>query len=280
MQLRFPYFYFDVVARIIPGAFALTVLMTRVIPSFTKELWKYVNGENISILASFVAAAVCISCAYVVGIVFEALAGTIILRIPVDGIVDFSFWSAARMKTWHYPTGPMEPRDATTSIRELRFNTWNWFVHQGSPQWRDAFSHAHRFQAESKLCLFSSIVAISWLMLTLRGASPGFSLHHERLTAATIAALGLLAHLQRERRRWQQVMASIDELNAQSQKPNTSLQASLERLKSPGSLRSHLINHICTSRLFSFLGDIRGFTILLCFILSITLVILMAKLTL
>jgi hypothetical protein len=144
-----PFFYYDVLARMIPGGLLLALL--RAVGLRAPAPWPdLLTGQEAwkAVLVPLVLAAM----AYLLGAL-------------MDGFFRFFFKLAERFGRRQYQTviseqvglRPMPP--GASSVKNFQHDLWQWLALVAGPENTAAFSLAHRFQAESRLFVLSSIPA-------------------------------------------------------------------------------------------------------------------------
>lgn len=217
-----PYFYFDITARIIPGGLLLALL--KVMGMHASSPWPDLFAGQEAWKAATVPL-VFLGAAYLLGIV-------------LDGVFRFSTlaqrFARAQYKKVHKRAAEegLPAMPAGASSENFQFELWKWLALVGGPQNAAAFSLAHRFQAESRLLILSSIPAACLAGLSL----------WQRLTipyalavavAAGLCVLGIFiwAAFNSERNRWTwalgaaRLLGMAAEHNQASNRPSATKQA-------------------------------------------------------
>jgi hypothetical protein len=148
----FPFFYYDVLARIIPGAFTLAVALML---SETARRWTVIFAGKDSWQAIGVPL-VLGGLSYVIGVMYEAL-GSIPFPLPRDCIEKKAFERARKQFIDETPNRnlPADLTDPSGSWKERGWRTqlWEKLVYEAARK-DDMVSvlwHCHRFQGESKM---------------------------------------------------------------------------------------------------------------------------------
>lgn len=197
MDKLIPFFYYDILARIIPGAATLaTLLMVRdkLPPSWlsffaVEQNWK-------AVVVPLLLGGLC----YVVGVLYEATDYSPVMKWAVLRDDDNAFDHA-----WSEVSGSIERNQSflkgksRTQLRRFRFQVWDTLVFKGGKErgMGAVFAHSHRFQAEHKMFLH-----LIYPMLLLAGLSFARCWPIRGFVALTmIPVLFYLSHL-RNQRRW------------------------------------------------------------------------------
>ena len=154
---------------------------------------------------------ICLGGAYTIGVLFEAWSRLPPLKWFMDKQDERSFAKAFKIYTWLH--NECKPKlDKEDEQVEYRHKAWDWLtLNDAQP---NAFTHAHRFQAEARLCFNSSI---SWLLFTLAvGISLGWCGTWHRwwvcLVGFAMFLLFACGSYAREKRRWFQMLIAADHL--------------------------------------------------------------------
>lgn len=144
------------------------------------------------------------------GLLWEVFFALPVIELLSNWISDVAFARAKKHRQQR------ENQGGIVSERQDRYNKWNWLVHNAIDNKVELFQHAHRFQAEAKMCLHSLIPVATFVIYTGLSAGELLSLQsmEQRQFWIGIAILALLvfgAYL-REWRRWLQVLIANDEL--------------------------------------------------------------------
>lgn len=191
-----PYFYYDIVARMIPGAATLYVLAllgfqpSSSVSSFFagSDTWK-------GVAATLVLG----GAAYALGVFFEALFFFPLLNGYKEWTAKKAFEQAARKYVWHDESLRKQSEDCSFKTR-----AWEELVLRGSKSayMKSVFAHCHRFQAESKMCQHLLVPTVLYALMV-----------HVPIWPIRIAWSGaafiflLLASYWRDERRWWQVLS-------------------------------------------------------------------------
>src|SRR5690349_1222824 len=134
-----PFFYYDIVARIIPGGILLAIVLLR-----QPELRTFFSGEE-----SWKTAAVPLAMAgasYMIGVLFEVFFSDWLFWRRVS---DVSFRKAVASHNWSSRMRKPKPK-VKEAARRYRREAWSYLVLAGKRDDAQAFAHAHRFWAEAK----------------------------------------------------------------------------------------------------------------------------------
>ncbi len=217
MEFRIPFFYYDLFARVVPGGLTLLALVDIFgLPpaSWLAILPQGTNGPTET--GTFVTAVAIGAVSYGIGVLYEAVAGT---GSPLFSKNLLKVMRTVAFKRAIYGGYPWRiPTSSISKKRELASDTdepsvlcrkiWNWLVHQ---RHEDAFHHAHRFSAESKLFLYSAVpVAVL----------SGFRVSHVvggLLLGICVFLFMIFAAWSRQRRLAVQLLMALDELKEDDQ---------------------------------------------------------------
>lgn len=191
-----PFFYYDIVARIIPGGLVVAILALT-----QPEVSTFFSGGE-----SWKTAAVPLALAgasYMVGVLLEVLFSDWGFW---EGVGDESFQLAIGNYSWS-STMPKPKLDDLEQSRRYRNKAWSYLVLAGKEDQAQAFAHAHRFWAEAKMCLHCvwPLFVASIILLQSQWWLLGISVFF----AALAATKGVHS---RDRRRWVQTLESIKHL--------------------------------------------------------------------
>jgi hypothetical protein len=196
-MIGIPFFYYDIIARMLPGGITLAVLALAV-----PEIRGLVSGAE-----AWKAAVVPIALAaasYMIGVLFEAVYPDWLIWKWVG---DMTFKSAAKEYHWQGKTQKPDLDDLKES-RTFRDEAWFDLVLAGKRDEAQAFVHALRFWAEAKMCLHS--------LLPVFAAAIIFQCEQKSfwgIAATVVAGLLLWGVYSRDKRRWVQILNSRDRLN-------------------------------------------------------------------
>ena len=199
-----PFFYYDIIARIIPGGLVIAALGFAGVKLPLEWAWVFGGPEA---WKTVVAALLCAGAAYVLGVLMEVL-----FSRPQDWLSSRAFRRAFRSyvwrRDWFAPT-LSNPAD----YLHYRRHVWNWIILKGA-QDPLAFAHAHRFQAEARLCSYSTLPALVFAVAAAcHGRTCSFCWRpcSGFFWAGIILALALIpSAYAREYRGWVQVLVSAD----------------------------------------------------------------------
>lgn len=194
-----PFFYYDVLARMVPGGMLLLCLRVAglkappsIVDAVQGETWK-------AVIMPLVIAAM----AYLAGALLDG----------IFRFFSFAEWFGRRqyeMALKDFGKGiVLRPLPANASAEKFQHDAWQWLALKIGPKNTAAFSLAHRFQAESRLFLLSSVPA----------AYLAFSFLKIPCAAWVAAAFGIgvfilftSAAFNSERNRWIWTLAAISQL--------------------------------------------------------------------
>jgi len=197
-----PFFYHDILSRIIPGGLTLGVLAWANVKA--PEFWEKLRSPGQEGWRAVVVPLVYLGAAYCVGLLIETVSQFPGIDQATVRLMDCAFDNALAQ---YGPVrvadkGQLEDRNRR---RTFRFWAWEQVVFGNSP---NMFSLAHRFQAEMKL-FFHSIPAC--LIFAIAPLMKGQSCAWLKLVIGLLLALLMfLAAYVREKRRWIQVLASVN----------------------------------------------------------------------
>jgi hypothetical protein len=199
-----PFFYYDIIARIIPGALMIAALRFAGARLPAEWTWMFQGGQA---WENVVAGLICAGAAYVLGVIMEVIFAT-----PLEWLTNTTFKRAFDSYVWRRDW--FKPRlSSSNDCRNYRRHSWNWATLRGAHE-PLAFAHAHRFQAETRLCAYSMLPA---LVFTIASVSGGrfcnfCSLPCIALPLGGIFFMGIMGWgaYSREKRRWIQVLVSAD----------------------------------------------------------------------
>jgi len=204
MRDTIPYFYYDILARIIPGGLWLAVLSFSGFSLAGSQVKSYFTGSEgwKAVVVPFAY----VTAAYGLGLLTEILSFSPGVDAITEGLTRVALRRAWRIYDWqNYDASELPP----AAENRVRFWAWNRLVFGDNPS---AFSHAHRFQAEAKLCYHSLPPLLFVLAIIMRRAcGQGWAGQVQWLVLALLLLLVCVwgAYI-RERRRWLQVLASVD----------------------------------------------------------------------
>lgn len=201
---QIPFFYFDILARILPGAFFIA--MMSLADAHLPDAWRgFLFGGDFGWQAVAVPAAG-IATAYLIGLTAEASSYLPVMRSLTDWLTRASFDNACRTYERNYSRA----RAFNTHEDAVRYRceSWDRLVRKAD----SGFSHAHRFQAEAKLFWHLSILTFVTVLYAVIRCLQNQSVTNGTtvvLLAATTPAL-VWASYARESRRWLQVLIFDD----------------------------------------------------------------------
>ena len=193
-----PFFYYDIVARIFPGGITLAILAFTV-----DDIRRLLSGPE-SWKAALVPLALT-GASYMIGVLFEVLFPDWLVWTWVS---DRAFKAVAEEYPWSEKMKRPDPNSRSKS-RAFRDQAWFDLILAGKKDEAQAFAHALRFWAEAKMCLHSFLPVVAAAIIFYCRQKPFWT-----ITAAVVAALLLWGVYSRDRRRWMQILPSIERLRA------------------------------------------------------------------
>jgi len=263
MGERFPFFYYDIVARIMPAGLLMFLTSWLLDWSPRKAMLKAMYGDSTNspspdLFGSALFAGILLGACYAIGVVFDSLFYALRLRFVVEARMNAEFAGALDEHQWRRfptpvdPVGAKAPADTETRgpqtdseelialLRSVRQQCWTWVELGNEKIVGRTFAHAHRFAAESKMFLHIGFVAVLLASLSiaaslcpwLRGPSyePSRALGGAVGTLLVGLPVGVLGFRARERRRWLQVVTTVDERSSEED-GSRSLSESCQQLK-------------------------------------------------
>jgi hypothetical protein len=208
MKDTIPFFYYDILARIIPGAMTLATLLS--VRDKLPESWKilFVGSES---WKAVVVPLVLGALSYVIGVIYEA-----IYHAPPVKQIEFRAGDRDFERAWRKFAGA-SPKNAKLLLQataeqrnNFRFRLWEKLTLEGG---RDqemglVFAHCHRFQAEYKMFLHLIYPSVLFAVIEVARGSIG----RGAISLMIVPVLFYLAH-RRDERRWDQVLSFADQLN-------------------------------------------------------------------
>jgi hypothetical protein len=189
-----PFFYFDIVARIIPGVMTIAVVILAG-PNYKSSMARLLleskewNGLFISLLVG--------SLAYMIGVLYEGF-----YNVPFIN----KFRRFAERRAWQAAAIRFDGANGTsyrTKDPGFRITAWEQLVLQAaldSERMNAVFAHCHRFQAEAKM---SQHLILTALLLPLLAHFRGSPLGLVDLTFLLVPLFALSSYSRDERRWWQ-----------------------------------------------------------------------------
>jgi hypothetical protein len=259
---KFPFFYYDILARIFPGGVLLFVLWTY--GHGVTNVWGAVQKDTPTAIDSVILAAILAGLSYAVGLVGEAIYQIFPFRYIMERIYDGAFRVAihnyelnpdpikveigaqsqtSTMEQIQPPLGPhflnlaaaptpltlatapiqstlataptrltIATQNQQPKLTDTRRYCWDWLEQGNFPAREAIFPHAHRFQAESKMFQHVTLILLGvGIYETCRGHANGWTTSILTNWCCFLAALGaFVISMLRERRRWHQVIISLD----------------------------------------------------------------------
>lgn len=204
MDTPLPFFYYDILSRIIAGGVTLAVLATlraKFLGSWLSFLGGVQGWKTVGV--PLILGALC----YSIGVVYEALDYSL-MRWLVFSADEKAFVSAWQTHCDGTGKEALERR-TRKELHCLRFKLWDALVYKAGsdPGIGSAFAHSHRFQAEYKMFLHLIYPAIIMSVLSFVDSSCVVGL----LSMGSVLVLCLLSHL-RNQRRWVQTLNTCRQL--------------------------------------------------------------------
>lgn len=234
---RLPFFYYDILSRIVPGAATLAAMLffphwiplPQIVRDRIHLLFSHAD-KGMSVVVPLVL----VGATYLIGVLFEAID-----HFPgwKEGII-LKWDRKAFTEEWCKSDEKKRELEQFSAARKesLRFDIWETLVYRGGrdPGIGTIFSHCHRFQAEYKMFLHLSYAVILFIVLWL--CSCAWRLSHLaflQLIAAVVclSLFPVLAYL-RNRRRWLQAI-SFHALLQDSDRKDQEAAANLAKSKLP-----------------------------------------------
>ena len=157
MGKTIPYFYGDLIARMVPGTILVALIKITALP--TPQPWtdfmRSLGNAHAVIVPILLAGLV-----YVLGTVLEALLSSILERYFV-----FAFTKASSKYTPLYPIPDyIKDLDVKKAV-DLSRASFGHLIASPSDSEKQAIPHLVRFHAEAKMCFSSAIVLVAFLVL-------------------------------------------------------------------------------------------------------------------
>ena len=202
-----PFFYYDIVARIIPGGITLAVIAYGLSPvPFCLNSLVSQSGSWNGVLGSLVLGGF----AYAIGVLFEGLFAFLKLNSPLEK----KAWERAALECGL-------PREMVKDSRKppMRTLLWERLVRKAAQDsstkqfptesgMKEMFSHCHRFQAEYKMCQHLVVPALLFSYLTFdRGSA-----YIYKITGILLLVIFPLVSYSRDKRRWWQLLVFATDL--------------------------------------------------------------------
>jgi hypothetical protein len=201
----FPFFYYDVLARIIPGAFTLAVIL-KLLPSEVAGRW-IGNMESSRGTPSSRWAL------YMIGVVYEVLDSFPWLgKYRPRDILDNRAFQAAWNRFEHTCTPPTDVKRLTRLRNEERWRIrlWEKLVYEAARKvdMLSVFWHCHRFQGEYKMFyhLIYPALFLAAFSLCQRHICMGIG-------AIILMAFFIWGAFRRDERRWWQLLSFAEQLD-------------------------------------------------------------------
>lgn len=151
-----PFFYADLIARMIPGAISLALL--RLIALKPPQPWAdFSTGSGNAVLLPLLYAGM----AYVIGTVLEVL-----LSRPLESIYVCAFTSAAKTHAWTYELPQGKTTSDTRTAEFLSRASFGQLIVATADKESQVVAHLVRFHSEAKMCFTVSWLFVGFLALT------------------------------------------------------------------------------------------------------------------
>jgi hypothetical protein len=207
MNYSFPFFFFDIVSRIIPGAFTVAIwpmVLGRSPMEWLDSLPKDSGGWK-SVVVPFLLACLC----YAIGVLYEVFDYLPPMKVLILKSEDSLFASVWAEQSRKYGMLPKTLKEITVGrsgdeMRFFRFVLWEeLLLNLGvDPNKSTIFAHCHRFQAEHKMLLH-----FIYPCLLLAGLSLWYRHPYRGIAELCAVPFFFALSLSRNRRRWLQVVS-------------------------------------------------------------------------
>jgi hypothetical protein len=225
MSYLFPFFYYDVLARIIPGAFTLAVFrVLEFIPgNFVyswmnifagDKTWKSVAVPLVDIFTgseswkSVVVPLLLGGLSYMIGVIYEAL--EFLPRNTLDKIAFKAAWKRFRDKTTNMSSTELACLEKVRTNERWRIHLWEKLVYYAARKSNmvSVFWHCHRFQGEYKM--FCHLIYPTLILLV---GSYCKGNHPAEMGAVVLIVLFVCGAYFRDARRWWQLLSFAEQLS-------------------------------------------------------------------
>jgi hypothetical protein len=204
-----PFFYYDLFAKIIPGGLAAAALWLLGIRLPSNLQLMFMTSD---VLRAVVFPLALLGMAYLLGSYLEAMLRPLLKRVSERTFA--AAWQSQRRLLGY----PMPPLKSTLQDQiSDRIKIWQRLALIEVEQYPAAFSHAHRFQAEGKMFMHTSLPAsyfigrIVWDRLSPFDPLLGYSGAFIAFVSALL--FSVYSVWSAERRRWEQTLAAAHQLN-------------------------------------------------------------------
>jgi len=211
VSVLIPFFYYDIVARLIPGGVTLMVIAF----GFSERpFWKSTFLSATEHWNSLLAALVLGGLAYAIGVLFEGWFAFVKLRGPLEN----KAWLVAsrefglpetvspKSRTWLWEklvlAAAQDPSSTKQPVPSQEASG------QSQLAVKSAFAHCHRFQAEYKMCQHLIVPTLLFLAFTWFRHSHWFWF----LIGVSFLVLLPVASYSRDKRRWWQLLVFGEQL--------------------------------------------------------------------
>ena len=209
MDKPIPFFYYDILSRIIPGAVTIAALLI-IRDKLPQSWWDFFGGQQSwkAVIVPLMVGGVC----YVIGVIYE-------VTDYLPGIGRVVMWSddKAFRRAWDSLGEYVDKRakllegKKTAEMTRYKFQMWDKLVFTTGrdPGLTSVFAHCHRFQAEHKMFLHLMYPTILFCGIFLARGMP------VRACACLLLVFPTLFYFSHRRnvRRWLQALSSCKELN-------------------------------------------------------------------
>ncbi len=163
MVSAIPFFYADLIARIVPGAIALALLALTTFEVPQQWILPTTLPAHVVLIPVLYAGV-----AYVIGTVLE-----VALSRPLECLYELAFTAAARTHAWS--DGARDNRTARTA-RELSRATFGQFIVGTPDSENQAIAHVVRFHSEAKMCAATAFLVVAAIGLAFIDWASGVAL--------------------------------------------------------------------------------------------------------
>jgi len=154
MAASIPFFYADLIARMIPGAVFLALI--RLTALETPEPWAESIGPGDTVLVPLIYAGL----AYLIGTALEVL-----LSRPLERIYIRAFKAASRTYAWTYDVPKNQATIPVRTAEQLSRASFGPLIVGASEKESQTISHVVRFHSEAKMCFGISVVFLTVLLV-------------------------------------------------------------------------------------------------------------------
>ncbi|HZP05391.1 MAG TPA: hypothetical protein VFB43_10860 [Terracidiphilus sp.] len=212
MENPLPFFYYDILSRIVPGAATLAVLS--IAKGFPPMAWllSFISAGDREGWEKLAVPIVLLGLCYVIGVIFEVadyfpdlgrLAGMKWFTKQIDRRA--FFWAVNEAGTQSDKDLCRESKTKANEIEARRDELWNrlTFLGGSKPEMKAVFEHCHRFQAEQKMFLHLLYPTLLFELVSIRN----WMSQWQGPLGLGALALFFICCRSRSRRRWLQTVA-------------------------------------------------------------------------